>query len=521
MDHLRNRITWGALAALLALAASCSDAPDQAPPNVLLISIDTLRADHLACYGYGRETSPRLDRLAAEGVRVERCVAPTSWTLPSHVSMLTGNPISVHGIDDDRRWEIQGPEGEPVAPVLHGKFLSETLAAEGYRSAGFFTWKYLDARYGFGPGFESWERLGHTFYSHPVVGAEYRKLTEAGDVEGLKALLAKHPILFDSAHNSSPEVVDRTTKWLSEHAERGDGQPFFLFAHFFDVHDPYVTPEPYHSMFDPDYEGPIDGMRITSPDSPVHAGMDPRDLHNLVARYDGGIRYVDDHVGQVLDHLDSLGLTETTLVIVTSDHGEEFFEHGKKTHRQQLYPESIQVPLILRWPAGIPAGRVLRGTAGLVDIAPTVAHAAGADFGHPLGGRSLLPLPLDDVLEQRSYLSELLLFDQGPVPLRQFALSEAAQRASIGRARGPEPWALEPVPDDRAAFEDRLGELLDQLRQVRAGLPTRTLGAGPRTAAELDELAAGGYSGDDETASVEVPGDEERLSVEGGVWPDR
>ncbi len=521
MDPLRNRISRSALAALLALIVCCSEAPDQPPPNVLLISIDTLRADHLACYGYERETSPRLDRLAAEGVRVERCVAPTSWTLPSHVSMLTGNPISVHGIDDDRRWEVQGPGGAPVSPTLHGKFLPEALASEGYRSAGFFTWKYLDPRYGFGPGFESWERLGHTFYSHPVVGAEYRELDAAGDVEGLKALLAQHPTLFDAAHNTSPEVVERTTQWLSAHAERGAGQPFFLFAHFFDVHDPYVTPEPYHSMFDPDYDGPIDGMRITSPDSPVHAGMDPRDLHNLVARYDGGIRYVDDQVGQVLDHLDSLGLAENTLVIVTSDHGEEFFEHGKKTHRQQLYPESIQVPLILRWPAGIPAGRVLRGTAGLVDIAPTVAHATGADFGHPLGGHSLLPLPPDDTLEERSYLSELLLFDQGPVPLRQFALSEGAQRASIGRARGAAPWEIEPAPADRPAFEASFQERIDQLSQLRALLPNRTLGAGPRTAAELDELAAGGYSGDDEGTSVEASENGERLSVQGGIWPDR
>ncbi|MFT7678978.1 MAG: hypothetical protein ACI8QC_002977, partial [Planctomycetota bacterium] len=308
---------------------------------------------------------------------------------------------------------------------------------------------------------------------------------------------------------------------------RGTDQPFFLFAHFFDAHDPYVSPEPYHSQFDPDYTGPIDGMRVTSPDSPVRADMDPRDLHNLIARYDGGIRYVDDQVGQLLDKLDALGLADNTLVIVTSDHGEEFFEHGHKTHRRQLHAESIEVPLILRWPAQLPAGRVVAGSAGIVDITPTMLAAAGTGLGHACAGQNLLPSAKGAQLERHDYLSELLLFDEGPSPLRQFAWHDQRANITLGQTSGSAPWQWQdyegsPIPMESPEVRSlipRWDALLTGYRALGAAIPYRSLSATPLTPSELAELAAMGYSGgDDDGLTTTKP--TRRLSIEGGPWPD-
>ena len=157
-----------------------------------------------------------------------------------------------------------------------------------------------------------------------------------------------YPELFDIGRPTAPEVVDRGLEWLRAEVADGDEQPIFLFLHLFDVHDPYTPPSPYDELYDPDYEGPIDGRDITGAESLVHKDMPARDLEHLLALYDGGISWIDSEVGRVLDALEELGLTEDTLVVITSDHGEEFFEHERKTHRKQLYRESVHVPLLLR-----------------------------------------------------------------------------------------------------------------------------------------------------------------------------
>jgi arylsulfatase A-like enzyme len=500
---------------------------------VLLVSIDTLRADHLGCYGYPRATSPTLDRLAREGVRFERALSSSSWTLPAHVSMLTGNPVSAHGIDDDRLWTLRGADGAPLAPDLRGRFVSEALADAGYRTAGFYTWKYLEERFGFGPGFDTYERLHHTFYSHPVVGPRWFAAEAAGDRDAMRALYDEHPELFDDTRMGAPEVVARAGAWLDEHVARADDAPFFLFTHFFDVHDPYVSPEPFHSQFDPDYDGPIDGRRVTSPDSPVLADMPARDLENLVARYDGGIAYVDTQVAALLAHLGRLGLEEDTLVIVTSDHGEEFFEHGHKTHRRQLYLESVGVPLILRWPAGLPAGRVVGGNAGLVDIAPTICAAAGVELGARTAGVDLLPIARGAAENgARGYLSELLVFDESPVPARQLGIVKD-DRQWLLETRGAAPWRVvasldlavdrlgsgagAPLAGDAAAPAlEYLARMRAALTRLRADLPRRAGELRPLSPFEQRELSSMGYGGHTDVEG----GGGERLSLDGGPWPD-
>ena len=272
------------------IVASCTSEPAAAPrPNVLLVSIDTLRADHLSSYGYERETSPNLDALARRGARFERTFSTTSWTLPSHMSMLTGLPISAHGICDDRLWSLTDDAGSPAPVEQIGVFIPEVLKDEGYRTGGFYTWQYVDQRYGFGPGFETFERWGHTFYSDEAVSAEWNRLREAGDKPGIEALQARHPELFDPAHMSSPETIGRALEWIDEVKADTPDAPFFAFVHLFDVHDPYTPPAPFDTKFDPDYTGTIDGKNITAANSPFVRDMPKADFDHVVALYDGGI----------------------------------------------------------------------------------------------------------------------------------------------------------------------------------------------------------------------------------------
>jgi arylsulfatase A-like enzyme len=526
----------------------------------VLISIDTLRADHLACYGYERATSPALDALAAEGVRFERCVASSSWTLPSHLTMLTGLPVAAHGIDHDGLWQRTDAEGAPVAPDLRGRFLAETLQAAGYRTEGYYTWKYLEPRFGFGAGFDRYERLGHTFLSDPVVGPRVlaleavakelgaerarleqqraasgasedgiaaeldevaRRLAEVGE-QG-RALRAAHPELFGEV-KVADQVVDRGIAALEQAQDAGQ-QPLFLFLHLFDVHDPYVSPEPFHSRFDPDYQGPIDGRRVTTGDSLVQPQMAPRDLQNLIARYDGGIAWVDSQLARLFARLEDLGLARDTLVVVTSDHGEEFFEHGGKTHRGSVYPEVLCVPLLMRWPAGLPSGVVVEGTAGLVDLVPTLTAAAGLDHGAPSGGRDLVALARSGSIPERPLTAEVVADAPGGGVLHRSSLVEGARQRVRDVSATQETWgeldlsAAPPIPvcptDEDLAREAFL-RALQRLVNLRGASPHRTLDASPLTELEQRELAAMGYAGG---AGGSGP-DGERSTFEGGVHLD-
>lgn len=524
--------------ALLAGLPACGGA-EQPRPNVLLVSIDTLRADHLSAYGYRRPTSPALDELAQSGVLFERAISPTSWTLPAHLSMLTGLEISAHGIADDRQWTFVGPDGEPVPPRLHGIFLPEFLREAGYRTAGFHTWKYLDEQFGFGPGFEVYERLGHTFYSHPEVSKRFEALRAANDVEGLKRLHDEHPALFDATRKTTPEVLERAREWIGAVRAQTPAQPFFCFLHLFDVHDPYVPPPPFDTLFDPDYAGSLNGRNVTSPDSPVRGDMDPRDLEHLIALYDGEIAYVDSQLGQLFAWLEAQGLADDTLVIVTSDHGEEFFEHGHKTHRRQLYRESVHVPWILAWPGELPAGLRIGGTAGLVDLTPTVLGLVGVAGPPWTSGRDLSQVVRGEAQPlERPYLTELYLFDTGPTARRQLGIHLGDEHVLLV-ADGEQPFAIERfdygtnplglgrgemlAPQD-AQYQGASGRLAAQIEAIRAlrrAAPARAIEVGAGlTERDLAELRALGYvtSGAAAPAAPTRTGSADLLPAESGFW---
>ncbi len=377
-------------AAALALSA-CSE-PQARRPNVLLVSIDMLRPDHLSCYGYARPTSPNIDRLASEGVLYETHVSSTSWTLPAHAAMFTGLPDSIHGCTDSHLG-------------LHPRFetLAERFGSAGYETIGIFAGPYLHPAFGIAQGFERYENCSSSASSA---------------TPGAAAEVAVHR--ESHADVTNPRSYKAFESWFSERSER----PFFAFVHLWDVHYDFVPPPPYDRLFDPLYEGQRDGRGFVS-DPSIAPTMPKRDLEHLLALYDGEIAWTDEFVGRMRTLLESAGVLDDTIVVITSDHGTEFFEHGQKGHRKTLYDEVTRIPLVVRFPRELPAGtRVARQTR-MIDLAPTLLGLAQVPGASELPGASLVPLARDP---------------QAPFPA--IALSELDTRSHAMRTLRASGWKL-------------------------------------------------------------------------------
>ena len=398
---VRGRSLWawsfrGLLASFLTLACGCpaelrqpEEQAASASVNVLLISIDSLRADHVSAYGYPRKTTPNLDRLADEGVLFERMIAESSWTLPSHLTVLTGLSSWAHGaIADNRRLD------ERVDT------LAELLRARGYRSEGFASGPYLHPIFGFGDGFDRYELLGRSLY----------------DEEGmtLERVTASETLLYQLELRDRDARRARTSGQLAARVEeavaRMAGEPFFIFVHMFDVHYDYDPPEAYWRRFNPDYDGALDPSDFLT-NSAIHKDMARKDFEQVMALYDGEILWTDEHVGRMLETLTRYGVEENTLVAIIGDHGDEFFEHGGKGHRKTLYDEQLFVPFILRLPDRLPASRRLAMQTRMVDVMPTILALTGTPQPAGLVGESLTPYILEERPERDLDALSLLLRD--------------------------------------------------------------------------------------------------------------
>ena len=342
---MEMRVWRGCPLGCLALAALLTGACSQPTPprSILLISLDTLRPDHLGAYGYERATSPRLDALAAEGVLFETAVSPAPWTLPSHASMLTGLYPSHHGLTE------VSASLPPSVPTL-----ALALRRAGFATAAVFNSQYLTDGYGFHHGFDVHE------YVREVV----------------------------SARAPTRLVTDRAIHFLREHREERS----FLFLHYYDAHSDYRSYEEFERRFARPYTGEIDGT--TAQLRAYREGRIPiaaEDAARLVDLYDAGIAQLDEEIGRLLDLLLSEGLAEDTLVVVTSDHGEEFLEHGGVLHGRTQFDEILRVPLLMRGP-GLPAGLRLRQPVSLVDLLPTLLSLVGVPLGFEVDGVDLSEL---------------------------------------------------------------------------------------------------------------------------------
>lgn len=325
-----------ALVALAVLAGGCRRAAPERP-NLVLLTVDTLRADHTTPYGYHRDTTPVLGRLAREGVVVDQAYAPMATTGPSHAALFTARyPLSLGYVRNGQRLD----EAHTT--------LAERLHAAGYRTSAAVSSFVLDKRLGFAQGFGTYD-------------CRFERKRATATMERWEGLTV--PAGFD---RRADETTDVALAWL---ARRGKDRPFFLWVHYFDPHQPYSPPAPYdHRFAEPGEAAPAD----------------------TVALYDGEIAFTDREMGRLLDAIEAEGLSARTLVVVTADHGEGLMQHGHMGHGLHLYEEAVRVPLLLRWPGSLPAGARVPGPVEHVDLVPTVLDLLGVPRGQEdVQGQSL------------------------------------------------------------------------------------------------------------------------------------
>jgi arylsulfatase A-like enzyme len=353
------------LAGWMTLAA-CGGGAGNGRPNVILVSIDSLRADHVGCYGYDRQTTPNLDRFAAEGARFEQHMSSSSWTLPAHAAMFTSVSDSVHGCV-----EATGTALNPAFTTL-----AESFQQAGYATGGFYGGPYLHAAFGLGQGFDEYK---------------YCVESQAGTFEADQvASWANDSNKQERTHTgvTNPLVYGAARDWMEDH----DGAPFFAFVHFWDVHYDFTPPAPWDTRFDPAYEGPIDGRHFFRDNVTYNPRMSRRDLVHLKALYDGEIGWTDTFLGKLRADLEAWGLAENTILAITSDHGTEFFDHGLKGHRQTLFDEVVHVPFVLWAPGRIDGGRVVEQQTRVIDLGPTLLELADIPGREGVMGESLVTL---------------------------------------------------------------------------------------------------------------------------------
>lgn len=441
-------------------------AAQERPPNVILVSIDTLRADHLSLYGYERSTSPHIDAWARAGGAVfENVVAAAPWTLPSHVSIFSGLDALRHGVNQNR-----------AAPV------SMTLLGEVMRSAGYATLAvtgggFVHPQFGFGQGFDRYWSFGIRMGSEEEIAEE---VAEACD------------------------VVERYAK-----------RPFFLFFHTYEVHNPFRPRQPYFSEFSTfpgDATVDVTGLPQSADDGfqehrtlvILRSGQEPEPIGAntdlAVDLYDAGIAYTDSMLARVLRRLEHLGIEDRTVVVVTSDHGELFGEHGEFNH-VSLYDENLMVPLIVVDPRRSRPQRIT-DQVRLIDVMPTVLDLVGVEAPEGLDGVSLVPL-LDGAgqsPEAASAWSYAAASNRG-VSLREGNRTKYTARLVPWPFVGPVERLVDLAADpDELSGDPEPGPLLDGLRRRTArvlesclpGIRVR-LAAGPGQRNLRGALVVDGY----------------------------
>lgn len=338
--------------------------------NIILISIDTLRADHLGCYGYGRNTSPHVDAFSEESVLFEKCYAPAPSTLPSHASLFTSLIPSHHGAYFTRQQALSSQH----------LTLAEMVKAAGYQTVSFNDGGQVSAQFGLAQGFD----LYHD------------------DTEG-----------HSSGELTFERIVQKAMGWLNGHHRK----KFFMFLHTYETHHPYTPDREVLKQFETGYRGklPVDISvelinrinkdRIETGCREPRLEIDPADQQHIINTYDTEIRTMDASFGKLIRHLKEINLYEKTMVIFTSDHGEEFGEHGVwATHSHSLYNELLHVPLIVKWPGSRVSRKRIATPVGLIDIPVTVLDAMGIDKPGPFQGESLIKLITGDGARTSPYL---------------------------------------------------------------------------------------------------------------------
>jgi len=304
-------------------------------PNIIFISIDTLRADRLACYGYKRIKTPNIDLIAKRGVLFSQAICQVPVTLPSHSSMFTGlNPTS-HNVRENGTFRLDDSEIT----------LAQILKEDGYKTAAFIGGFPLDSRFGLNKGFD--------FYDDD--------LSDRKDQETLRGKIKWQGHNVSSFERKAISVVDSVIKWLSSNRK----ESFFLFIHLFDPHTSYSPPDPFKKMYK---------------NQP----------------YDGEVAYVDYCLGKLFKRLEKWKIFKDALIVITSDHGESLGEHNYYGHGKKLFEPSLWIPLIVSFPSKIPQGKVVQRLVRSIDIMPTLLELLNSEQAKDIQGVSLLRLIFEE-----------------------------------------------------------------------------------------------------------------------------
>jgi len=418
-------------AALAVLPLSCSRTPKAPPSSVILITVDTLRADRLGCYGNTQVETPAMDALARDGVRFTRAVAQVPLTAPSHAAILTGTYPPWNGLRD---WSDHG-----IHPDV--RTLAEIFKSRGYTTAAFVSAFVLDSMWGLNRGFDLYDDWFKT--------EDYQTIRRSG------------------LERRGEETVGRSLAWLQSSPAR----PFFLWLHLYDPHAPYRPPEPFRTR----YRGRF---------------------------YDGEVAYTDEQLGRFFDFLKGQNLYASSLIVLTSDHGEGLGEHQEQDHGFFVYNTTVLVPLMIKFPAGYtPARRVVPQVVNTVDIAPTLIRLSGFPDTdtRTFQGQSLLSLVergaggsprygYSESLYPRNFLGTHTLFGL------------QTERYHYVRAPREELYDLEQDPGERRNIANGNPATTQSLRQtlqeVRARFrrPAEVIGQTPGLDAEsVEKLRSLGY----------------------------
>lgn len=448
-----------ALAALRALAQT----PVKRELNVVLITIDTLRADHLGCYGYKDIKTPNIDGLAADGARFERAFSVVPVTLPSHSSMLTGTYPMFSGMHD-----FSANKLSPLQPTL-----ASVLKQAGYQTGAVIAAAVLDSRFGLNQGFDF-------YYDH----FDFSRLDEAN---------------LDEMERPGNVVADVTLNWLEkdwlekDRLVKNSQKKFFLWMHLYDPHYPYHPPEPYSKEY----------------------------ASHL---YDGEIAFADEQVGRLLRFLKDKGLYQNTVIVLAGDHGESLGEHGEKTHGFFIYNATMHVPLIIRLPGS--GARVISDSVSLVDIMPTILSAVGEEVPSQVQGRNLLPAlraekggrsDQERVLYGETYLPRLHF---------NWSELRASENTKYHFIDAPKPELYDVVKDPgethnlfaekKAVAEEMRAKLTGMIRDYSAGKEmAEKTGLDPALMERLKALGYAGFSGggDLTISSRDLPDPKDRIET--------
>ncbi|MEE2679045.1 MAG: sulfatase [Myxococcota bacterium] len=355
------------VAALFAVFACTPSTTPQPPaqPDLVLVTIDTLRADHLGSYGYALDVSPNLDQVAAEGVRFDEATAHWPSTWPSTASLLTGTYPGRNGV-------VWSPKR---ALDWNQETLAEILSGAGYNTGAVVSNASIGRRMQFHQGFDTFVESWLDGFSREFPGRPYRDMDDSGVKRFTDATI----------------VTNEALAWLDQQPR---DEPVFLWVHYMDPHGPYIPPKEYAALFPDAHASHL--LRIE--DIPKHQRRTPpgaeeptADLAYYIASYDREIRYLDDQVARLLDGVFARWKDAPGLLVVTADHGESFHEHGEILgHGKTPFRPTTRVPLLLRMPGRLPAGQVVETPVGLVNLLPTVLELLGLETPPQVQGRTLL-----------------------------------------------------------------------------------------------------------------------------------